>query len=55
MYALGFFEGVIERLAALVRDLFSIGGSLLFEYNGAFTGILVLGLLAWGVHWWRAL
>jgi hypothetical protein len=57
MYALGFFEGVIERLGALVRDLFSMGGSVVFASNGTFTAILLLGLLAGLVYayWWRAL
>jgi hypothetical protein len=53
MYALGFFEGVIDRLGALVRDLFSMAGSLFLASDGTFTAILLLGLLALGLHWWR--
>ncbi len=57
MYALGFFDGVIDRLGALVRDLFSMAGSLFLTSDGTFTVILVpillLGLLALGLHWWR--
>jgi hypothetical protein len=57
MYALGFFEGVIDRLGALVRDLFSMAGSLFFASDGTFTAILLpillLGLLVLGLHWWR--
>lgn len=53
MYALGFFEGIIDRLGALVRDLFSMAGSLFLASDGSFTAILLLGLLALGLHWWR--
>jgi hypothetical protein len=55
MYALGFFEGVIDRLGALVRDLFSMAGSVVLLPNGTFMVILLLGLLAGGLFWWREL
>jgi len=52
MYALGLFEGVIDRLGALVRDLYSMASSLIL---GALMVIFLLGLVAWGLFWWRAL
>jgi hypothetical protein len=54
MYALGLFEGVIDRLGALVRDLCSMAGSLILLSNGTLMVIFLLGLLAWGLYWWRA-
>ena len=55
MYALGLFEGIIDRLGALVRDLSSMTVSLILASNDTFMAILVLGLLACGLYWWRAL
>ena len=55
MYALGLFEGIIDRLGVLVRDLSSMTVSLILASNDAFVAILVLGLLACGLYWWRAL
>jgi hypothetical protein len=54
MYALGLFSGIIDRLGVLVRDLWSLAGSLILASN-SITVILLLGLLAGGLYWWRAL
>ena len=48
MYALGLFSGIIDRLGVLVRDLWSLAGSLILASN-SITVILLLGLLAGGL------
>jgi hypothetical protein len=43
-----------NRLGDLIRDLSSMAVSLILASNETFMAILVLGLLACGLYWWRA-